>query len=146
MKTGENLRDLPSGSSPSESTRREGAAVRFPSSVAAAVVSSADVAGCCGMGAVIGCGCGGRTGVFGKTAGCGVTSTVFTGGGNGLGGSWTTGVLGGGNSGLGSVTVAIFADLGVVVGLGCRDGAKDGCVVVLASLTATATGCGIGAG
>ena len=120
--------------------------MRLPSSVAVAVVSSADVSVCCEIGSVIGCGCGGRTVVFGWTVGGDVMSTVFTGVGKGLGGNWMTGVLGGGNSGLGSATVAIFADFGVVVGLDCCDGAKDGCVVVLASLMATATGCGVGAG
>ena len=84
--------------------------------------------------------------VVGWTVGREVTSTVFTGGGNGFGGSWTTGVMGGGNSGLGSVMAAIFVDLGVVVGLACCGWLKDGCVVVVASLTGMATGCGVGAG
>ena len=91
--------------------------MRLPSSVAVAVVSSAEVAGCCGIGSVIGCGCGGRTVVFGWTVGGDVMSTVFTGVGKGLGGNWTTGVFGGGNSGLGSATVAIFIELGSVVDL-----------------------------
>ncbi len=41
-------------------------------------------------------------------------STVFTGVGNGLGGSWTAGVLGGGGNGLGSTIAAIFVVLGDV--------------------------------
>ena len=73
-------------------------------------------------------------------------STVLTGAGNGLGGSWTTGVLGGGNSGLGRTIAAIFIDFSDVAGLVCCDGAKDGCVVEVASFTGKATGCGVGAG
>ena len=92
--------------------------MRLPSSVAVAVVSSADVSVCCEIGSVIGFGCGGRTVVFGWTVGGGVMSAVFTGVGKGLGGNWTTGVFEGGNSGLGSATVAIFIELGSVVDLG----------------------------
>ncbi len=83
---------------------------------------------------------------LGWTVGCGGMSTVLTGAGNGLGGSWMTGVWGGGGSGLGSVMASIFIDFGDVAGLVCCDGAKDGCVVVVASLTGKATGCGVGAG
>ena len=75
-------------------------------------------------------------------------STVLIGGGagNGLGGNWITGVWGGGGSGWGSVMAAIFIAFGDVAGLVCCDGAKDGCVVVVASFTGKATGCGVGAG
>ena len=40
---------------------------------------------------------------------------------------------------------SIFIDFGDVAGLVCCDGAKDGCVVVVASFTGKATGCGVGA-
>ena len=111
------MSDLPSGNAPSESAGREGSAVRLPSSTVEADVSSGVVSDCCGMVAAIGCVCGGRTVVFCWTTGCGVMSTVFTGVGNGLDGSWTAGVLGGGVSGLGGVMAAIFIDLGGVAGL-----------------------------
>ena len=102
------MSDFPSGNVPSDSSTREGAFVRLPFSVAVAVISSADVSACCGMVSLIGCG---------WAAGWGVMSTVFTGVGNGLGGSWMIGVWGGGVSGLGSVMAAIFIDLGGVAGL-----------------------------
>lgn len=108
------MSDLPSGNAPSESAGREGSAVRLPSSTVEADVSSGVVSDCCGMVAAIGCVCGGRTVVFCWTTGCGVMSTVFTGVGNGLDGSWTAGVLGGGGNGLGSTIAAIFVVLGDV--------------------------------
>lgn len=111
------MSDLPSGNAPSESAGREGSAVRLPSSVAVADVSSAVFSACCEMASLIGCGWAGGMIVLGWTTGCGGMSTVFTGVGNGLGGSWTIGVWGGGVSGLGGVMAAIFIDLGGMAGL-----------------------------